>query len=403
MPSANAIPIVGAVVAAMIGVLLGYWLRRSKPWAGIVSITRNDTDLVVVPIEFTAVYARRSAGEVQIQRLPLRRLVKINEDSKTNSDGAKRALELFREARGKLENDACDQETKRKALRSLLGDDAIFGNISYLCRGGQFALPADVEAAGDTTSLIQAEDCTADESNDKAYVFYVDHGRAVLRPGDGPVGQQQLARIRTFGQVIQHLVQPHFSQLLDAVEREISEDLQRYVELRDRSSELIKGRNLIVRVQVTNTGGSSEHFSAHALLQLRGGGRSLSPVIATIRSSRLHEPGYEDVQHMVGVIDGIAAKQGVEAPTERSGARSTPQFVVVKPGDTIEIDLHTSGLSQQESAITALEQGMLGARVILERLTKKRFKWLKTDWTVLGETISEDKKNELDALAKKLN
>jgi hypothetical protein len=402
MSLVDILAVIGAVVAAVVGAFFGSWLRRSHPWAGIITISRDDSDLVAVPADLVATFLRRPLEQVQSQRMPLRRLRQLHEEAKTSADVAGRVLDRFRDARTKIEDRRADVDTKSRMMRAILGDSSIFSNISYVCRTGQLALPASVQVPDGSARLVQAEDCTSDASSEKAYVFYVDQGaKAVLRPGDGPVGQQMLMRIRNIGLVIEYQLEPHFSLLMSAVEREINADLRRFAEIRDRTADLIKSRSLVVRVHVTNTGGTPEHLGAHALLQLRGGGRPLQPVIATVRASRLHEAGFEDVQHMIDVVEGLAAKQGVEAPGERKTAKGGTQYVVVKPGDTVEVDLYTEGLVDQEHVISALEQGMLGARVILERMGRRWNRWLSTDWMVLGEAINEQKERELQELAQK--
>lgn len=394
---------VGAIIAAVLGAFFGSWLRRSRLWAGIVAISRDDSDYVLIPSELVATYLRRPVEHSQPDRVSLRRLRKMHEDSKSSAEVARRALDRFREAKAKLDDRNVDSETKGTTLRAILGDSSIFSNISFVCRAGLLAFPTPLRVSGEASSVVQAEDCTTGESGEKAYVFYVGQGaKVVLRPGPGPVGQQMVTRIRNIGLVIEHKLEPHFSHLMDAVEQEISGDLQRFLELRDRTADLIKSRNLVVRVHVTNTGGTPEHLGSHALLQLRGGGRSLRPVLASVRANRLHEAGLQDVQHMLEVIDGIAEKQGVETPGERKTAKGEIQFVTVKPGDTVEVDLYTEGLVEQEHVISALEQGMLGACVVLERMGRRWRRWLRTDWMVLGETISEQKKRELEELATKL-
>ncbi|GMV05702.1 MAG: hypothetical protein AMXMBFR53_19790 [Gemmatimonadota bacterium] len=395
MNSAVFIPALASVVAIVIGGFLGHLLARSRPWAGIVAISRNEAELVSVPAEFMAVYTGRSVQEVGADRLTLKKLYEIRKDASDNAEGAKRALEACNAAIARFEATGLSQDEKKEAIYSFIGNSSIWSNLNHLMRFGRIPLPDklddDIRAA---EPLVQVEDATTSPGN-QAVVVYGKTGKNLLVPGSGPYGDVALERLRKVGNIIQYFHQPWIGRVARAIAEEIESDLKRYLRLREGVDDLIQERNLVIRVHVTNVGARPEHIGSHGLLLLSSGGRPVKPIVVAVKDARLYEPGLEQLDHTVAVAEAMAVKQGASVPERVSPIGATAQFSVVSPGTVVQLELHTIEPIEDRAVIQALQDGMLGTRVVLERVGRRWGKWLRTDVLVLGESLSAQKRELL--------
>ena len=107
----------------------------------------------------------------------------------------------------------------------------------------------------------------------------------------------------------------------------------------------------------------------------------------------------DDLVRMMDIVEGFAKKQGVQPARTPSAYKAMPEYVVVKPGTLVSVELATIDLIEDDNLVTALENGMLSCQLILRRSGKKFMGTIKSKDLIMGTGLSKEKRNELISMS----
>jgi len=391
---------ISAVVAAILGVLLTVWVKRSKPWLGVTSINRDDRHLVPVGEQLRLLVNNcRWVHSGIREHTPLQRLVEVYNDAEWGIDCCKDSLDKIGRFAKAIEEGFGSETQKREALKSFLKNDIIIQVLSAITRRGLLALPDHLDIDPNAKPLLLGDDLTKPEMEEKGFLLYAEDERVFLRAGPGTVGREILKRFKVLGEVFQYFVDQYIPVVLEGLKVHIQKDLQSVLEIKERLGDTIKSRKLVVRAQIANLGGSPEQIEPFGVLKLSSGGKPVEAVLVAVRDFRVYEAGMESVPRMVQLVEGMANKAGVESARTAPDDESGPGYIVAKPGDIVQVELTTLTPIEDSSVLDALEAGMLGCKLILRRANRGVRKWLVSNSIVLGEAVNQERENELRRIA----
>ena len=176
-------------------------------------------------------------------------------------------------------------------------------------------------------------------------------------------------------------------------------DVHILYDLNESLKKLIHSRRLKVQVKISNTGGSPANIEPFGILKINSGGKPIKPLLISVQNYRVYEAGVEELPRMMQILEDMAKKQGVSSIRTPSTVKQIPEYIVIKPGDLVDVELISIYSIEDSSIITALESGILSSQVILKQADGRRSKFVKSEYQVMGLNISSDKRNELEKMA----
>ena len=386
------IPAGAAILASLLTVFISRWFVRSRPWVGISSIQRDDRFLVQIPEELIA--SIEEYWKLNSRNVPLKRLLQIYDELTDLIPKIKTSLEIIDEYQKNAVN------RQRKDLIILLENSIFWSQLNRLNR--RFALPIPESIVDDDIQpLLESADFTQNNIEEPSFLIETNKKKLVLVAGSGMTSAKTINNTRILGHVIKYWIEPYFSNIVGVARKKIQEDLHHFLELKERLSDLIMTRKLLINARIVNLGGEPEHISPYGMLNLLSGGIRIEPIPVVIDSFTTYEPGMEELGHVINLVENIAAKQGVGSTRVRSQDSSTPEYIVVRPGDEVAIELVTELPVNDNIVIEAIQKGMLSARLILERSNKKINKWIYTKPLVVGVTQNTTDRSKLQKIAEK--
>ncbi len=385
-----------AVVAATLGALVTHWLKSSKPWLGIIAISRDDRQLVTVSTELQNLTQDCNwLKGIERSEVPLRTLVDLKEKIQELLHGLKSSLKLAEDFEESLRSDDLPNNELRTSLVTFLADEMVLSSLLGMFRRQTLPLPEESSLQLPEQPLLEGNDLTKEGHNEKLYVVDVDDGKILIRPGTVYAGQAALSRTRALGHILQYGLQDHLRAIVSAVAKDSQADFQRCLEIKERLADTIQARRLMVRAQITNMGGSPEHLEPFGILRVHTTGKPVAPIIVSVQKAEIYEPGFDMIPSMLDLMEGMARKQGVQSARIAPGQKDEPIYVVVKPGDVVECELSTIEPVEDAEIFAALQNGMLSCELVLRRSGRKRRKWVTSARQILGFQISSEKREEL--------
>lgn len=390
------IPALAAIISAIIGVILANWYKRSKPWIGISSIDRDDSTFIDIDSDIIQLYIQ----SIYYNSDPLKSsepLYKIRNEINMVEGSLSTFKETVTEINKfliKLDNGISSNFEKRQALSELFSNNLFLNVLSFLNDTNQLTITGQFEPVEDDNTVIKIETFNDQSSNSQGIVMYGDKSRHYISIG-GIITEQAIKRTEKLGKVFSNFHINEIRNVLNLVKNTLSNEIQISLDIKDRLDKLIQSRRLLVKVKVSNIGGSPLQFEPHGILNIKKSGKEIKPIIIEAVNYRTHEPGTEELAKMMQIIEGMAEKQGVSSSYSPEAYRKSPEYIVVNPGAIVEIDLDTISQFDDPQIIAALETGLLSSQVILVQANKKRNKYVKSDFQSMGLTISQDKLNEL--------
>lgn len=389
------------IISASAGVIIAYFLHKSRPWLGIVSVLRDDHQLVPISDEFRKLVGKCHWLDLYRQsEAPLSKLIATGDAINDLLPRLKSALRIAEDLEAKL----LTEETTPQEFRTSFGA-FMASSISINCLLGKFRrqdlpVPDETQISEQTQPILQGEDFTDGTTEDKVYVLKTGTTRILVHPGTQFIGQSALARTRTLGRILHYGMRSPLLPIVTAVRNELQSDFKTMLEIKERMNDIVQARRLIVRAQITNTGATPEHLEPFGVLKIHTTGRPVDPIIVSVQKAETYEPGADVVPHMMAILEGLAEKQEVQIPSSVTNYDQGPQYVVVKPGDVVACELCTIDTIDNPEIVSALQNGMLSCELLMRRSSKRLRKWLVSDRQILGYTINQEKRNELLQKAK---
>ena len=354
--------LVGAtVVAGVIGVLLANWYNRAKPWLGLSIIQRDDRNLVTIPEHLSEITMRCHWTEaLETKAISLHKLIKFLNEAEEDTSFLRSSLDSITDFEKEHTIDFPDNRRNKSKLIKLLENRTFFSALIGMFRRDSLSLPKELQPAS-KVPILKGSDFTEKET--PVFIIQTTSARLLLNPGRAPISADKIERTKILGKILQFWIEPYLSQIVAQVKDEMRSDLQDLLEIREQIHGIISSRKLLVGARIINSGGKPVHIKPFAVLQLRSGGKPVSPVVVVVESYRTYEAGIEDYDQMIGLLESIAEKQGVSAPRTPQGQKGIPEYVVVKPGEVVAVELVTEEPISDESIVASLENGMLSVRL----------------------------------------
>lgn len=382
-----------AIAAAAVGALVTFWLQRSKPWVAITSIHRDDSQLVEVPEDVISAVNGSPWFNVQLhEEVPLRRVIRVERRASWAIGCCKEIIAAIDGVTSEVRSGA-DRLTVASKLASLVGMGTFRAVVESLNDGGRLSYPSELEVPDTQQAFFKSEEILSDKGHTKAVLLLDGSGkRYAIEAGRT---RETIERTKKLGVILQFGLEPGLSDVLATVRETLQGELQSALEVRERVQDLIRTRRLIVRSQVTNTGGAPENIEPFGVLRLRGAGRKIDPMILAVRESRVYEPGMDELPRMIQAIEAMAQKQQVEIAGSSQTERGVPEYVVVKPGNIVQVDLVTLEPVADEQVAAALDGGMLSCELVLRRAGRRLTRWVVSGRQVLGDSLNDSRRAAL--------
>ena len=386
------IPAAAAILASLLTVFISRWHSRSRPWVGISSIQRDDRFLVQLPDEVVGLLS--STMDIDSRNVPLKTLLRVSDSVTESIPVIKATIEHVDDYQKNAKN------RQRKDLIALLENSIFWRQLNSLNRRSYLPLPQTIDE-NETKPLLESADFTESNTEEPTILIETNNKRLLLVAGSGMLSNKAISNTKALGHVIKNWIEPYFSQIVEIVKQEVQNDLHQYLELKDRLKDLIMTRRLLINARIVNLGGEPEHISPFGMLNLHSAGRKIDPIPIVIDSFKTYEPGMDEMDRMISLIEGLADKQGVKSARLSKRDSTTPEYVVVRPGDVIAIELITEHPVNDNAVVDALQKGMLSAELLLERKNKKIKKWIFTKPLIVGTMQNESDRTILLNAAKK--
>jgi len=393
IPSSVLWPSLAALVAATVAAFLTAWLRRSRPWAAITSIHRDDTQLVPVPNDLVTAINTNPWFPISLsEESPLRRIMAIGQKATSSIEGCKRIIASV-DATGETLHKSRDQHAVAGQLTKLLANGTFRSVMELMNQGDRLPIPENLEVPETQRPVLATEEVVTDEGTTKALLFLDASGKRY--PIELGLTRQTIERTKKLGSILQFALDPHLSNILATIRTAMQADLQVLLEIRERVDDLIRSRRLVVRAQITNLGGTPENIEPYGLLRLRSAGKRIEPMIVAVHDYRTYEAGMEDLPRMMQFLEGLAEKQDIEIPQASQKERGVPQYLVIRPGDIVQADLVTLEPVEDEAIIEGLENGILSCQLMLRRSGRTVATWVSSKPQVLGLSLNPERRAEL--------
>ena len=394
------IPSVSAIIAAILGVFLSTWFLRSKLWVSISSVERDDTILVNIP-EKTMELVQRCYYNVGITKMqiPLHELISAHKQTAGLIGSIEDSIKIL----NSFNRNLISTDDKEKYTSSLLSNYLIRMRIGNELLAGSLPLPniLELDNEKENTPVILSDDFTDPENENKGIVFYIKNGSYSINFGNNFIGNIVKGRIKTLNKIIQYFMNPYLNDIIEFIRKELQNDLDLIDEIQQNISNLIHSRKLKVNVKISNIGGKPANIDPYGILKIRSIGEPVKPIIVIIQDYHVYEPGSTEFPKMMEVIEGLAKNQGISTTRTPSTMKSIPEYIVVKPGDLIDVELVTMNPIDDDSIIASLEAGYLPCQIILKRVDRKYLTYFKSKEQTMGYKVSDKKMKELEKMSKK--
>lgn len=389
------------IIAAIIGALLSRWFLRSKIWLNITSIDQDDTVLIDLSPEIIKLSHTSHYRTVQLSgsQVPLHEVISTYTNSSVVLKLLKESLDKLNDFDKKLDNKTVGQEDKIKDLTELFSDNLINQILEGKISNGTLPLPDKLDIDVSTMPLVVSEEFTKPENQTKGLIVYGKQNSFSIRLGDGLIGNVVLNRTRIFNQIIQYFVEPYIKKVINTIIEEIKSDIHIIYDLNEKLKELLHSQRLKVKVKISNTGGTPVNISPFSILKINSGGKAINPILISAQNYRSYEAGVEDLPRMMQIMEGMAKKQGVKSIRTPSTEKHIPEYIVIKPGDLVDVELISIDPIEDRSIITALESGILSSQVIMKRADSVLNKVIKSEYQTMGLKINPDTRKDLLKLA----
>lgn len=391
--------IFGAVLAAIIGSLFTMWLQRSQPWIGLISVDRDDTHLIQISQEIIKLTNENQwiRNEFKLKETePLYKLFEYTEYLDNLIKGMREALDALGNLEQLMKQKDPKVDEQKEVIEKLLSSSIIKFALEFMIQRDELPLPTDVEVPPSSLPILRSEE----NSPFGEFVVYGAKGTYYFRQIRG---NNTLQKVRLAIKIFQHFLSPSLLEMAQSLKYEIQQEHQKLLEIRERLKDAVSSRNLIIKAQIANMGGSPEHIEPFGILKIKSAGKPINPSLVSVRRFSVFEPGTEEVDRMAEVIEGLAKKQGVQISRTPNSHKTMPEYVVVKPSTLVSVELVTIDLIEDDNLVNALENGMLSCQLILIRSGKKFFKTLASKDLVMGTGLSQDKRDELMKSSKSKN
>lgn len=399
------IPAVAAILAAFIGVFLSNWYKRGKPWIGISSIDRDDSTLVEVGDDVIELYH----SSTYFNGIPIRQyepLYKLKNqvievsNAKTMFEETFTMIDSFLK---KAKEGYLSELEKRQALSILLSNQFFMSTLQFLNKTNN--LPLSVEESQqlntEQKSLLKLEKYEDKTNKQFGVILYGDKTRFYITI-DGIITEESIKRTHKLGAILSSFSLNEILPILEYMKTYLNNEIQISLNIGDKINRLIISRRLMVKVKVSNTGGTPVHIEPYGLLKVKSSGKPVPPMIIEVAKYNSQEPGAEELSKMMQIFEGMASKMGIESSFSPSSLKTSPEYIIVNPGALIEIELYTIGQIEDSQIVNALESGILSSQVILKKANSKKNNIIKSDYQTMGVTISQEKINELELLSTKV-
>ena|SRR5208337_3963817 len=111
------------LVAGAIGVLLGYWYNRGKPWLGLSSIQRDDRYLVAIPEHLCEISKRcHWTPAIEAKATSLSQLIHLINETEEDIPMLRSSLDTISEFEKDRTSDPSDGQRNRNLLTKLIED-----------------------------------------------------------------------------------------------------------------------------------------------------------------------------------------------------------------------------------------------------------------------------------------
>ena len=219
---------------------------------------------------------------------------------------------------------------------------------------------------------------------------------------EGIITEEALKRTHKLGVILSSFSLNEIIPILDSMKNYLNNEIHLTMNLKDKINNLVISRRLMIKVKVSNTGGTPVQIEPYGLLKVKSSGKPIKPMIIEATKYSTQEPGTEELSRMMQIVEGMASKMGVESSFSPSSFKASPEYIIVNPGTMVEIELYTIGQIDDSQVVSALESGILSSQVILKKANSKRNNIIISDYQTMGMTISEEKINELKLLSTKV-
>lgn len=405
MPLAVWITAGAGIVAVVLGVLLTRWYQRSKSWVGITSISRDDRFMVKIPERLKELGGKSGfLPSIHEEEVPLRSLIDLKVKLTYVMKGIRIGLQKCEDFRNFLMTNVVDIGMRRKGLLSFLYDEILMAVMNQMNASGALPLPSQLPDTKELVPVAKAHDFTT--ADRQRSFFRIDFSGVQFNIWAGsagvPVSDDAIERARLLGQILQYYIEPHLSNIVSKIYDRLQSELNMVIEVEGLIDSLMKSRELVVRVQVSNKGGSPVYIEPFGLLKIKSAGKKFEPIGLSIFDARSFEHGMDQEARMLDLVERMAEKQGVKGSRVRIEDRAFKEYVVVKPGDLVRVELISSEPVKDPAIIQLLEEGILSCQIMLREAGKKWRPWLQSEMITLGTRISEEKWDELIARANKI-
>ena len=294
------IPAIAAVFAAGLGVFLTNWYKRSKPWIGISSINRDDSSFVGIPKKVIELYDQ----SISYYLSPLRKkepLYKLKDEENRMSELLEKfneTLSIINGIEQKLQRDIRTQSEKEEVLVALLKDDVFMRLLQFLNSIGKFSnIHLDDDSKNSKTKDFQYDNSTHSNSTDiqldddstnnnnilRVESFYDqtrNEGGAILYglrsrfmiTVSGGITMDTLQRTSNLALIFSTFHGGKIAKILNQIKLYLNKEIEFTKSIKTSLSELITSRKLLIKVKISNLGGSPINIEPYGLLNIKPSG-----------------------------------------------------------------------------------------------------------------------------------